>query len=284
VGRLTSFELDNFDNYVPSSSNIESSFNAKLSLGKKGKKKIKQEESEDESSEEDLEIVEAYLARKFRKGKGKYKGKIPLIFFSCDEVGHIATRCPNKDDDEEKEDKKPNKYKEKKDFKYFKNKKKSCYLVKEEESEADDELVYIAVKDDSDDDKEKTTLISHISDTWIIDSGCSHHMIGDRSKFEKMEKYNGGSVRFGNNDPCLIKGKGTITLSNGIKCDNAYWVEGLRHNLLSVAQLTNIGFQIEFLDRKVRLLDRGGRLVGIGTQTKGNLFYLNLSEGQCLLA
>ena len=94
VGRLTTFELDNFDNYVPNSSNIEFAFNAKLSLGKKGKKKIKQEESEEESSEEDLEIFEAYLSRKFRKGKGKYKGKIPLICFSCDEVGHIVARCP----------------------------------------------------------------------------------------------------------------------------------------------------------------------------------------------
>ena len=38
VGRLTTFELNNYDNYVPSSSNLEFSFEAKLSLKKKGKK------------------------------------------------------------------------------------------------------------------------------------------------------------------------------------------------------------------------------------------------------
>ena len=38
VGRLTTFELDNFDNYVPTSKNIESTFEAKLSLKEKGKK------------------------------------------------------------------------------------------------------------------------------------------------------------------------------------------------------------------------------------------------------
>ena len=38
VGRLTTFELDNFDNYVPASKNIESAFEAKLSLKEKGKK------------------------------------------------------------------------------------------------------------------------------------------------------------------------------------------------------------------------------------------------------
>ena len=36
VRRLTTFELDNFDNYLPGSHNIESTFKAKLTLGKNG--------------------------------------------------------------------------------------------------------------------------------------------------------------------------------------------------------------------------------------------------------
>ena len=65
-------------------------------------------------------------------------------------------------------------------------------------------------------------LISHVSmnDTWIIDSGCSHHMNGDKTKFEHLEHYNGGSVKFGNNEQCYVKGKYCITLTDGIKCDN----------------------------------------------------------------
>ena len=38
VGRLTKFELDNYDNYVPSYSNLESAFEALLSLKKKAAK------------------------------------------------------------------------------------------------------------------------------------------------------------------------------------------------------------------------------------------------------
>ena len=38
VWRLTTFELDDYDNYVPASKNIESTFEAKLSLKEKGKK------------------------------------------------------------------------------------------------------------------------------------------------------------------------------------------------------------------------------------------------------
>ena len=100
VGRLIAFELDNFDNYVPASKNIESTFESKLSLKEKGKKVTEiqsdSEEESKESSNSDLEIVEALLAKKYSRNKGKYKGKVPLICFSCEEIGHIAARCPKK--------------------------------------------------------------------------------------------------------------------------------------------------------------------------------------------
>ena len=112
------------------------------------------------------------------------------------------------------------------------------------------------MKDESDNDEEKDEreLISHVrkNDTWIIDSGFSHHMTRDRIFFEH---YDGGGVRFGNNEPCCIKGKGHISLTNELVCDNSYWVEGLKHNLLSVAQLSNIGLKVEFMHGKARLLD-----------------------------
>ena len=64
----------------------------------------------------------------------------------------------------------------------------------------EDEMVYIHVKDESDDEGDEMELISHVrkNHTWIIDSGFSHHMIGEKKKFEHMEYYDGGSMRFGN--------------------------------------------------------------------------------------
>ena len=82
-------------------------------------------------------------------------------------------------------------------------------------------------------------------------------MIGDKEKFENFEDYDGGSVRFGNNEPCCIKGIGRIFLTNELVCDNAYWIEGLKQNLLSVAHLINIGFKVEFMHGKARLLEKG---------------------------
>ena len=63
VGRLTTFELDNFDKFVPNSSHIESDYKEKLTLNKKNRKKAKQVESEEDSTNEDIEIFEALLAK-----------------------------------------------------------------------------------------------------------------------------------------------------------------------------------------------------------------------------
>ena len=102
------------------------------------------------------------------------------------------------------------------------------------------------------------------NDKWIIDSGCSHHMIGDKSKFTALSHYDGNSVRFGNDAPCLIKGKGSIKLTKETSCDNAYYVEGLSYNLLSLSQLSNIGCKVEFGNKIAKIYDTNGNLIGKG--------------------
>ena len=52
-----------------------------------------------------------------------------MICFSCEEIGHIAARCPNK---ENKDEKRGNKHKGKKDskkYKSFKDKGKKSYFI-----------------------------------------------------------------------------------------------------------------------------------------------------------
>ena len=47
---------------------------------------------------------------------------------------------------------------------------------------------------------------------WYIDSGCSKHMAGDKSKFLKLTKKEKGIVIFGDNVSAKILGKGIVTL------------------------------------------------------------------------
>ena len=95
-------------------------------------------------------------------------------------------------------------------------------------------------------------------------------MTRDKSKFVTVTQYDGNNVRFGNYAPCLIKVKGSIKLIEKISLDNAYYVEGLNYNFLSVSKLDKI-------------YDTNGNLIGKGDQTRSNLFYLDMEDDACLV-
>ena len=82
VGRLTAFELDNFGNV--SFENIETSFKEKLTISnsKHKKKRMKRYvDSDSEIDDEDIDELEDILAKRFHRGKGKYKDKMPSFSF-----------------------------------------------------------------------------------------------------------------------------------------------------------------------------------------------------------
>eukprot|EP00253_Pinus_taeda_P013040 PITA_13040 len=80
---------------------------------------------------------------------------------------------------------------------------------------------------------------------WYIDSGCSKHM---KSNKEKLQPYSAlekeKKVSFGNDTPAFIKGKGSVHLKEKVKAGNVMYVDGLKHNLLSVSQMCDQGTEI----------------------------------------
>ena len=70
---------------------------------------------------------------------------------------------------------------------------------------------------------------------WYLDSGCSRHMIGDRSLFKVFESKKCGNVTFGDGSKSQIKEKGIISLPGLPDIANVVYVEGLRVNLLSIS-------------------------------------------------
>ena len=72
-------------------------------------------------------------------------------------------------------------------------------------------------------------------------------MTGDKNKllaYSALEKEN--NVTFGNDTPAVIKGKGSVFLKEKVKANDVMYVDGLKHNLLSVSQMCDQGTEVVF--------------------------------------
>nr|GFA72484.1 integrase, catalytic region, zinc finger, CCHC-type, peptidase aspartic, catalytic [Tanacetum cinerariifolium] len=78
---------------------------------------------------------------------------------------------------------------------------------------------------------------------WIIDSGCSKHMTGNRALLKNFVEKFLGTVRFGNNDFAMIVGYGDVFIGS-MTIKKVYYVEGLGHNLFNVGQYCDNGLEI----------------------------------------
>ena len=102
---------------------------------------------------------------------------------------------------------------------------------------------------------------------WYLDSGCSRHMIGDRSLFKVFESKKGGNVTFSDGSKSQIKGKGIISLPGLPDIANVLYVEGLRVNLLSIGQIYDQDFMVLFLKGKCLVMDESEKKLISGVHT-----------------
>jgi hypothetical protein len=118
----------------------EATFKASKKIKKKYKQKEKSDCSCNNDSEEDEEV--ANFVRRLKMGTDKYKGKLPLICFNCDGVGHFANKCPYKKKKRNEEEDDPKKKKQIQ--KGRRNKKKffkKILCTKEDSSSSDEDEV-----------------------------------------------------------------------------------------------------------------------------------------------
>jgi len=81
---------------------------------------------------------------------------------------------------------------------------------------------------------------------WYLDSGWSKDMTGDKSKFVNINFKQEEHVSYGDNNKGKILGRGTIEDKNNFLVHDVLYVEGLKHNLLSISQLCDKGYQVTF--------------------------------------
>ena len=113
------------------------------------------------------------------------------------------------------------------------------------------------------------------SKQWIIDSGCTRHMCGDKSQFISLTMKRGGGVTIGDSKSLPILGKGKV--GNGTTfINNVRYVKGLKYNLLSVSQLHDDGHKVDFYKDKCIITD-GTNKVPLVARREGNIYiYIRL--------
>jgi hypothetical protein len=113
----------------------EATFKASEKSKEKGRQK-KEHSSNSDVSEDDEEV--ANFVKRLNKGTdGRYRGKLPLICFNCDGIGHFSNKCPYKKNRNDEGDSKGKKtYKGKRTTKKF-FKKSLC--TKEDISSSDED-------------------------------------------------------------------------------------------------------------------------------------------------
>jgi hypothetical protein len=120
----------------------------------------------------------------------------------------------------------------------------------------------------------------------VLDSGCTQHITGDSRIFNSIKSNDGDgvqSITFGDNSKGKVKGLGKIAISNDLSISNVLLVESLNFNLLSVAQLYDLGFKCIFCVDDVEIISvDGSNLIFKGFRYE-NLYLVDFDASEARL-
>jgi hypothetical protein len=123
-------------------------------------------------------------------------------------------------------------------------------------------------------DSDSDVMDGGLEDTWLIDSGCSRHIAGNKKWFSSLiplsyKEY----VTFGDDKKGKVLGTGVIKVNDCFTLNDVALMDRLRYNLLSVSQLYNAGLSVLFYKSDSHILDSSSKRV-CGISCIGNIFKL----------
>lgn len=190
------------------------------------------------STNEEIHVLAAQSSKKkgfFKRNRDKRSDGAPgskkkkdlshLECFKCDKFGHYAKDCPTK--------------------------------PKQQASIAD--VGEISLQKDSSGFLFYSTLSSNVptdNNTWLIDSGASHHSTGFREHLSNLvERDSSVQIIIGDDACYFVKGVGTSTLhldsSISLQLSDVLFVPGIKRNLVSISASEDKGYQVAFSKCKV---------------------------------
>lgn len=117
---------------------------------------------------------------------------------------------------------------------------------------------------ENEDDMKMVLTTCHIiadrnDDQWLLDTGCSNHLSGNKELFSNLDESFRNIVKLGDNSKLQVLGKGKITirLKDGSLnyISDVLYVPSICKNLLSVRQLAEKGYDLNFKKRGYTIND-----------------------------
>ena len=117
-------------------------------------------------------------------------------------------------------------------------------------------------------------------DLWLLDSGCSNHMTSNKRLLSSLDASITSEITLGDRTSIKAEGKGIVpilTKQNQNKyIPDVYYVSQLKHNLLSVGQLMEHGYDVLFQKNTCNIYDKYPHKILIAKveKTKNRMFRL----------
>jgi hypothetical protein len=97
---------------------------------------------------------------------------------------------------------------------------------------------------------------------WLMDSGCSRHMTGDKKWFFSHTPLSHKEyATFGDDKKGKVLGTGVIKVNNKFTLKDVALVDKLGYNLMSVSQFIDANLDVLFHKSGSKVLDSRGNLV-----------------------
>ncbi|KAH6784290.1 hypothetical protein C2S52_009249 [Perilla frutescens var. hirtella] len=127
--------------------------------------------------------------------------------------------------------------------------------------------------------RDKSILcIKKTKEIWYLDSGCSKHMTGDREDLDGCEGIKGPLVTFGDNSKSRTIGEGFV-VKGKVVVNGVSHVDGLKHKLLSISQLCDNGYSVDFTKNSCNIRDKSTGVILLTGIRRGNMYIVDWSTG-----
>ncbi|KAG6470938.1 hypothetical protein ZIOFF_072026 [Zingiber officinale] len=101
-------------------------------------------------------------------------------------------------------------------------------------------------------------------ETWFLDSGCNHHITGNRDSFAMLDDKFSTQVELGDSKRVSIEGQGVVAVftegGNKKHIHDVYYSSKITHNLLSVGQIMKDGYKLIFDNDRCDIINKKNNL------------------------